>query len=227
MIKPKHALITGVSSGIGLAITQKLLNEGWQVSGLSRREIKLDHANFRHYAVDLADISALNLVLAEIIHIDALVHAAGIMKAAPIGQLSLTDGAELWHLHVTVSQVLANHAAHALSDEGRIVLLGSRTSNGAPGRSQYVATKSALVGMVRSWAAELISRKITVNIVAPGATDTPMLNDPARASSQPKLPPLGRFIQPEEVADLVNYLLSPSAAAITGQQLVICGGGSL
>jgi NAD(P)-dependent dehydrogenase (short-subunit alcohol dehydrogenase family) len=110
---------------------------------------------------------------------------------------------------------------------GRIVLLGSRTSRGAAGRSQYVATKSAMVGMVRSWAAELAPRGITANIVAPGATETPMLSQPGRESSPPKLPPIGRFIQPQEVAGLVAYLLSPAAAAITGQELVICGGASL
>jgi NAD(P)-dependent dehydrogenase (short-subunit alcohol dehydrogenase family) len=107
------------------------------------------------------------------------------------------------------------------------VLLGSRTSGGAAGRSQYVATKSAMIGMVRSWAAELAPRGITANIVAPGATETPMLQQPGRASSPPRLPPIGRYIQPQEVAGLVDFLLSPAAAAITGQQLVMCGGASL
>ena len=86
---------------------------------------------------------------------------------------------------------------------------------------------AAMVGLARSWAAELAPRGITVNVVAPGATETPMLMQPGRASSPPKLPPMGRYIQPQEVADLVGYLLSPSAAAITGQELVICGGASL
>lgn len=90
-----------------------------------------------------------------------------------------------------------------------------------------MATKSAMIGMVRSWAAELAPRGITANIVAPGATDTPMLQQPGRGSSPPRLPPIGRFIQPEEVAGLVHFLLTPAAAAMTGQQLVLCGGASL
>ncbi|MBV8696989.1 MAG: SDR family oxidoreductase, partial [Bradyrhizobium sp.] len=92
---------------------------------------------------------------------------------------------------------------------------------------QYAASKAALVAMARSWAAELAPRGITVNVVAPAATETPMLNDPSRGDVPPKLPPIGRFIRPDEIAAAVGFLLSPEAGAITGQQLVICGGSSL
>lgn len=114
-----------------------------------------------------------------------------------------------------------------MSAGGRLIAIGSRTSRGAAGRSQYVATKAALVGMVRSWAAELAPRGITANVVAPGATQTPMLSAPGRQTSPPKMPPMGRLIASEEVAAMVNYLLSAEAAPITGQELVLCGGASL
>ncbi len=74
---------------------------------------------------------------------------------------------------------------------------------------------------------ELAPRGVTVNVVAPAATETPMLENPSRADVAPRLPPLGRYIRPEEVAGAVAFLLSAEAAAITGQQLVICGGSSL
>jgi NAD(P)-dependent dehydrogenase (short-subunit alcohol dehydrogenase family) len=95
------------------------------------------------------------------------------------------------------------------------------------GRSQYAATKAALIALARSWAAEVAPRGVTVNVVSPAATATAMLEDPSRASAAPKLPPIGRMIQPEEVAALVTFLLSQQAAAITGQDIQICGGSSL
>jgi 3-oxoacyl-[acyl-carrier protein] reductase len=64
-------------------------------------------------------------------------------------------------------------------------------------------------------------------VVAPGATETPMLLDPERAGVAPRLPPIGRFIKPEEVAALAGFLLSAEAGSITGQQIVVCGGASL
>jgi NAD(P)-dependent dehydrogenase (short-subunit alcohol dehydrogenase family) len=81
--------------------------------------------------------------------------------------------------------------------------------------------------MARSWAIELAPRGITANVISPAATETAMLADPARAGVAPRLPPIGRFIWPEEVAGVAAFLLSDDAAAITGQNIVICGGASL
>ena len=133
----------------------------------------------------------------------------------------------MWRVHVQVAAVIANALSEKFSTQGRIVLIGSRTAAGAARRSQYAAAKAALAAMARSWAAELAPRGITANVVAPAATETPMLADSARDGTPPRLPPIGRFIQPEEVASLTSFLLSADAAAITGQQIVICGGSSL
>jgi NAD(P)-dependent dehydrogenase (short-subunit alcohol dehydrogenase family) len=122
---------------------------------------------------------------------------------------------------------MADAIVPAMASGGRIILIGSRVAAGAAQRSQYAATKSALIGLARSWAIELAPRGITVNVVAPGATETPMLLDPQRVGVAPRLPPIGRFIKPEEVAALTAFLLSEQAGAITGQQIVVCGGASL
>lgn len=222
-----RALVTGASSGIGAAIVDLLLSQGWQVTGLSRSRIRRDNPQFRWVSVNLADSTALRQALSGLETPQAIVHAAGMMQAARLGALNPDISQQLWQLHIAVAETLTNTFASQMTEGGRIVLLGSRTSRGAAGRSQYVATKAAMVGMVRSWAAELAPRGITANVVAPGATETPMLMQPGRESSPPNLPPIGRFIQPQEVAQLVGYLLSPAAAAITGQELVICGGASL
>lgn len=226
MDKQPHALVTGASSGIGAAIVEHLLRDGWRVTGISRRPGTVAHPTFEHLSLDLNDVDSIAGAVADIAP-TALVHAAGQLTVGSLGSLDHDDGAAMWRLHVDVAERLADALAPRLPQGGRIIFIGSRTASGAAGRGQYAATKAALVALARSWASELASRGITVNVVAPAATETPMLKDPTRANVAPKLPPIGRFIQPEEVAAAVAFLLSADAAAITGQQLVICGGSSL
>jgi NAD(P)-dependent dehydrogenase (short-subunit alcohol dehydrogenase family) len=223
---PLRAIVTGASSGIGAAICTRLLREGWHVTGISRTAPAWQDPGFSHRAADLLDDAAVADAVAGL-RCDALVHAAGIMRAAPLGALDAEVGRTLWRLHVDVAARLADLLAPGMPDGGRIVLIGSRAAAGVAGRSQYGASKAALVAMARAWAQELAPRRITVNVVAPAATDTPMLRDPARAGTPPRLPPIGRLVTPEEVAALTAFLLGPEAGAITGQQILVCGGASL
>jgi len=223
----RHAVVTGTSSGIGAAIAARLIADGWRVTGLSRTSSPSAPPQMNTLNVDLADTGRIAGVLGAITELDALVHAAGYMRVAPLGELDPDDGEGMWRVHVQAAAIIADALIPRLSKGGRIVLIGSRTAEGAAGRSQYAATKAAMIGMARSWAAELAPRGITVNVIAPGATDTPMLHDPSRSSAPPRMPPIGRFIQPGEIAALASFLLSDDAGAITGQQIVVCGGGSL
>lgn len=223
----KTVVVSGASSGIGLAIAQRLLHLGWHVTGLSRRAPAIDHPNFIWRECDLTDFNALDRALETLSTLDAVIHAAGFMRTAPLGELHDADGQAMWHLHVAAASHMVNALYARLAPGARIVLIGSRTMQGAAGRSQYAATKAALEGLVRSWAIELAPKGITVNLIAPGATATPMLLDPARSGTPPNKPPLGRFVQPDEIAGLSAFLLGPDAGAMTGQSLLVCGGASL
>jgi len=224
-----RAIVTGSSAGIGRAIAESLLANGWQVTGLDRADAAIEHARYVHRQGDLAGVRPEAILSDDDCQADALVHAAGLMHAAPIGELEAEAGERLWRLHVVALERLANRLLPAMRARraGRLVVIGSRVAAGLPRRSQYAASKSALIGLVRSWAGELAPFGVTANIVSPAATRTAMLDDPVRASSPPRTPPLGRLIEPDEIASLVGYLLSPQAAAITGQDIAICGGASL
>jgi len=227
MSTPQHAVVTGTSSGIGLAIAQTLLAGGWQVSGLDRDAQVIRDAGFTAHAIDLTAPEQVSALARTLPPARALVHAAGVMRTGKLGALPLEAGAEMWKIHVEAATRLAEALLPGMPEGARIVLIGSRAASGIAGRSQYAASKAALLGLARSWAAELIERGITVNVISPAATDTAMLRDPARANTAPKLPPIGRLIRPAEVAALTAYLLSDAAAAITGQDIAICGGASL
>lgn len=228
----KSAIVTGSSSGIGRAITERLLADGWQVHGLDVAPASIRADAFIAHGIDLTQADATRALISQLVaggSPGAFVHCAGVTRLSPLGTLKDEDGLLLWQLHVDACTRLANRVIPAMqaAGAGRVVLIGSRSSIGMAGRSQYAACKAALVALARSWAAEAVADGVTVNVVSPAATLTPMLQDPARAATSPRMPPIGRFIEPREVAALVAYLLSEDAAAITGQDIAICGGATL
>ncbi len=229
MPSEKTAVVTGSSSGIGLAIAQALLDGGWRVCGFDASPPAIERAGFEAVQVDLCDGAATTAVARGFAGASALVHAAGVLRVGSLGQLDAEAGALMWRLHVEAVTRIADVLLPAMSanGHGRVVLVGSRIAQGKAGRSQYAATKAALLGLARSWAAETVASGVTVNVVSPAATQTAMTDDPARQSAAPVLPPIGRLIRADEIASLVGYLLSPAAGAITGQDITICGGASL
>ncbi|MBA4338148.1 MAG: oxidoreductase [Hyphomonas sp.] len=223
----RRVLVTGSSSGIGSAIAKRLHGEGWTVIGLDI--VAAESAPWLHAQIiaDLTQLQDLEQKVTPHSPFLALVHSAGFMRTAPLESLDTEDGRAMWSVHVQGLTVLAKLLVPAMPAGGRVLAIGSRTSRGAAGRSQYAAAKSAINALIRSWAIELAPRGITANVISPAATETPMLSDPSRAGVRPVLPPIGRYVDSAEIAAYASFILSPEAGAITGQELLICGGSSL
>lgn len=245
--KNKQVLITGGSTGIGLATAKAFLEEGAHViitgknaENLKAAEAELNHPNLTTLQSDIAEIERIDELAAAVakkgIKLDALFLNAGVALFAPFEQSSVelfdtTFGINVRGLYFTLQKLLPH-----LNDGSSVVLNSSVVSNGAlANTSAYTASKAAVSAIGRVAANELSARKIRVNTVSPGPIDTPIygkLGLPADVTSGFKdtmtaNTPLGRFGNGEEVAKAVLYLSSPEAAFVTGADLQVDGGVGL
>jgi NAD(P)-dependent dehydrogenase (short-subunit alcohol dehydrogenase family) len=232
----KSALVTGGSRGIGLAIVERLKMAGWRVAACASA---LDHladcpADFK-FACDVSQRDAVRdsiaAVVRELDSIDVLVNSAGLAGSNPLDAES--DDA-LWHRLIDVNlhgtYYLTKYAFPHIPDGGRIINLGSVLSHkGVADQTAYSAAKHAVLGFTRAFARHAAPRGVTVNAVCPGWVRTDMarsrwqaldIDENEAASSVP----LGRIVEPAEVASLVHFLASDEAGAITGQAFNIDGG---
>lgn len=236
MSKPT-AVVTGGSAGIGLAIAEKLLAEGYRVISLARRTAPLQHDHLISIEVDLADTDATREAAATLAHeypVSALIHNAGVIRPGLIADVNVEDLRYLTRLHLECGIVLTQAFLPAMRDAryGRIVVIGSRAMVGLATRTSYAATKAGQVGMVRTWALELAPEGITVNCVAPGPIETDMFHEliPERSEQKAALAksiPVQRVGTAEDVAHAVGFFLSEDAGFVTGQTLYVCGGTSI
>ncbi|MBN9511231.1 MAG: SDR family oxidoreductase [Alphaproteobacteria bacterium] len=231
------ALVTGGSSGIGLAICRELLDAGHAVISLDRKPHPLAGERLRAIIVDLADTEATAVAARDALAggpITTLVHNAGLLREARLDTVTTDDLAALSQVHVTAAVVLAQALLPGMRAArfGRIVLIASRAVLGLAGRTAYAASKAAMLGLARSWALELGPEGITVNVVAPGPVETDMLfavlppGDP-RIAALAQSVPMRRLGQPEDVARAVLFFADPANGFITGQTLFVCGGTSI
>jgi NAD(P)-dependent dehydrogenase (short-subunit alcohol dehydrogenase family) len=245
-LQGKHAVVTGASRGIGLAIARALLAQGARVTLMARDAAALDAAaaglgNCAAWqTVDVADAAGVNAAFARAGTVDILVNNAGQAASAPFGR---TD-AVLWQRMLDVNLTGAWHCIQAALPGmldlgwGRIVNVASTAGlTGYRYVAAYCAAKHGLVGLTRALALEVAAKGVTVNAVCPGYTETDIVRDAVasiarrtgRSEEQARAElaaanPQGRLVQPDEVAHAVAWLCMPAASALNGQAVAVAGG---
>jgi NAD(P)-dependent dehydrogenase (short-subunit alcohol dehydrogenase family) len=234
VIDARKVLVTGASRGIGRATMHRLRRDGYEPVGLARKPPPDLTEDERFVDCDLADTDAVTELAAQLAAAPpfyALVNNAAMAPTTSLDDTSLRDMDEANRVNVLAPLLLTQALAPGMRDAGggRIVNISSRAALGKVNRTAYSATKSALVGMTRTWALELAPHNVTVNAIAPGPIDTEIF----RVSSPPSDPrtialkaavPLQRVGTPEEVAHVIAFLLDDLAGFITGQTIDIDGG---
>jgi NAD(P)-dependent dehydrogenase (short-subunit alcohol dehydrogenase family) len=248
----RHAVVTGASRGIGLAIARRLLGLGASVTLVGRDRARLDDA-MRHLP-GAADCSALSGDVADARSVAALfdaiagtgrqvailVNNAGVARGARLAETDDGLWNEMLAVNLTGAFLCTRAALPALvaAPWGRVVNVASTAGLvGYAGVSAYCAAKHGLVGLTRALALELASTQVTVNAVCPGYTDTAIVDEAvvnlvrrtgrtpeeARAALAARNPQK-RLIEPDEVAGAVAWLCLPESRSITGQAIAVCGG---
>ena len=236
------AVITGAGRGIGRAIALKLAAEGAGVACVSRtaenaekaaQEVRALGRKAWAHALDVADATAVTAasekILAEAGRVDILVNNAGVTRDGLLMRMSEEDWDTVLDTNLKGAFLFTKAFTRAFLKQraGRIINISSVIGLiGNAGQANYAASKAALIGFTKSVASELASRGITANAVAPGFIQTDMtaaLSDQLRGELL-KTTPLGTLGQPEDIANAVLFLASPSARYITGQVLTVDGG---
>src|SRR5262252_2354740 len=237
----KVAVVTGGTSGIGLAAAKRFVADGAQVFITGRRKAELDAAareigrNVTAIRCDVSKLADTERMIATVKEqkgrIDVLFANAGIAEAAPLPEVTEDSFDRHFDINVKGAFFTVQKALPILSDYASVIFTSSVVgSKGLPGVSVYSATKAALRSFARTLTTDLKGRKIRVNVVSPGTIDTPGLRGLRNLDAQALTErysssiPLGRLGQSEDIANAVSFLASDESSYITGIELFIDGG---
>jgi NAD(P)-dependent dehydrogenase (short-subunit alcohol dehydrogenase family) len=242
-LKGKVAVVTGGSSGIGLAAAKEFANEGARVFITGRRQAELDKAvqqigpNAVGVQGDVSNLRDLDRLFQTVQeqegHIDVLFANAGGGEFVPLGSITEEHFDKTFNINVKGLVFTVQKALTLIRDGGSIILNASVAgSKGIEAFSVYSATKAAVRSFARTWTIDLKPRRIRVNTISPGPIDTPILNGLVASAEELSAlktnlaanVPLGRMGQPEEIGKAALFLASDDSSYITGIELFVDGG---
>src|SRR5246127_1511587 len=231
----KIAVITGGTSGIGLATAQRFVDEGAQVFVMGRRQSELDKAKASigdgliTVAGDITNSADLDRLFASVLDkeggLDILVASAGRVEPEELGKITEENFDATFELNARATLFTVQKALPLIRNGGSVILIGSAANRlGVPGYSAYSATKPALRSYTRTWTREFNDRGIRFNTLSPGPIDTPMLDaQPDKAQFEAAVP-LNRLGRPEEIAAAALFLASDDSSFVAGVELSVDGG---
>lgn len=241
-VENKTILVTGATSGIGRATAITCAGLGAKVVAIGRNQERLDSLMQElegdgHLAInaDLTDEAQVQALLESVPAVDGVACCAGVAEMKPFAFVTDEDVERVFKTNCFAPVMLVNKLLKAkkLNKGGSVVFVSSVDGPKVvhAGNSVYSGSKSALVGLARNMAIDLVSKKIRVNCVLPGTTDTPMIRTEnvteEMLAETAKAFPMKRFAQPEEIANAIIFLLSDAASFITGTELTVDGGYSI
>ena len=232
----KKVLITGASKGIGESIARTLATfDNLEIYLVGRSSERLqqvaEETGATAIVADLHAINACQNIIAQIGNVDILINNAGEYVWSPVEKISTEEIDRIFALNLKIPYTLISLVTQGMKDKkyGRIINIGSISGAvGEANASLYSASKSGLIGMTKALALELAEHGITANVINPGWVKTDLVeNDNLNLDEEIDCVPQRRFIEPDEVAKMVEYLISDSAKGVTGQSLNLCAGLSL
>ena len=243
----RRVVVTGASRGIGRVIAQRFAQLGDEVVAVARDRRDLDRLRDETPGAivaapcDLVDPDAVVALMRGLDRVDVLVNNAGVSDSAPLERTSLDSWQRQMAVNATAAFLCTREVIAGMRERGRgrIVTVASTSARaGVAYAAAYAASKHAALGLMRSAAAELAGTRVTANAVCPAFVDSQMTHDSAQRIAQhtgrslqeslqslATLSPLGRLVDPGEVAEAVVWLASPGTDAINGQTLILDGGG--